>query len=236
MAKISDLLKWKDNFILKDPQGKELRKIWLRVVGDEDLKESFTNARLASAALRKQLKDPETTEYQERITPIDDASFEECLSIIMSSRSQNLQAEAFSSVVRPDEVRIDEIAVDPDAPTLEEQEKLDAENKRVDDEYQAALQEFIDVKKNEISAEWDHRPLDDLREQAKLEASAIMSLGEFLTVLEEEKCWRSVYEDEKYKVKAFDSLEDFRSSHSFIKDQVLEAYRKLELGPEQIKN
>lgn len=236
MAKISELLKWKDWIMLVGPDGKELKKVWLRVLGDEDLKAAFTVARLKSAEARRELRDKNSIQYQERISPIDDASEEECIDIIMTSRGQNLQSEAFANTVRPDEVKLEEVALDADAPSLEEQEKLDAENERVNKEYQKALEDYIEDRKAEIRGSLQSLSLEKLREEAKADASAIMALGEFITVLEEEKCWRSVYEEEACKTKSFENLEDFRVTDSFLKEQLLDAYRKLEVGPDEIKN
>lgn len=243
MVKISELLKWKDWISLYDENNKPIvnehgksYKVWLRVLGDQDLQESFTLARIASAVLRKNLRNPETLDFKEKILPIREAEASECLEIVITSKSQNFTAEAIVNTERPDEVRLEEVAEDADAPTLEEQEKLDAANKEQDAEYRKAIEEYIEIRKAAIKAEWESKSLDELREQAEFEASNILAVGEFFNFLEREKCWRACYDDELCKIKSFSSKDEFLSSGSIIVQQLLEAYRKLELGPDEIKN
>lgn len=222
--------------MLKGPDDKDLKKVWLRVIGDEDLKESFAAARIASSEIRRNLRDSSTIDFKEKIQPLREATFKECLDIIFASRSQNLGSEAIANTERPELVKLEEVSIDADAPTLEEQEKLDIENTKVELEYQTALEDYIKQRQKEITSEWENRPLEELREQAELEASAIIAVGVFYETLEQEKCWRCVYEDEACKVRGFDSLEEFKNQHSFIKNQIIDAYKLLEVGPDEIKN
>lgn len=241
--KISQLLRWKTSIILKDELGAEVKDekgkaitVYMRVVGDEDLQRAYKLARIESAAKRKALRDETSIEFKDQVEPIREASREDCLELIKTARSQNFSSEAYSNTERPDDAKIEEIATDPDAPTLEEQEKLDAENARIQKEFDDAINSYIETKLTEIDAEFATVDLDNVRSIAELEVSNITSLALFLQEVLDQKIVAACYVDKDMTERAFDSVEDYRVSSSTIKSQISEAYMKLELGTEQVKN
>lgn len=240
--KISDLLKWRtavtllhDDKPILDEDGKEV-KVWVRIVGDHDLQEAYRVGRVASRKIRTKLQDPESVDYAESVEPLNEATQDECLEIIRSARASNLYSEALSSVVRPDEVKIEEIAIDPDAPSLEEMERLDAENLKIDEEYIKALEDYQEARRTQIEHDLSKLTLEELREVAKGEVATVVALTTFLTEVQDQKIWRSVYTDNVCKTRAFNDVEDYRSTASEIKAQILDTYLKLEQNPEQLKN
>jgi len=236
MGKISKLLKWGHKVTLRDANSKVLMDVWIRILDDDNLEEAYLDARLASAEYRAELRDPKSKKHQDDIAKIEKASREECMSLIKAAKGGNLTAEAFSNVVRPDLPTIAEIAIDPDAPTLEEQEKLDTAISKINDEYAKAIDEYVDTKSAEIDEAMAHMTDEELREAAKSSTIDLLVLTLFIKRVLDEKVWRGTFEDQKYKIPGFESYEDFLSTDSGIKDQLREAYNDLEMSPEEIKN
>lgn len=240
--KIVDLLRWRGSVELKDQYDKPILDngkpvtVYLRVVGDQDLQNAYKVARIHSAEKRKQLRDSTSLEFKDQVEPIREASKEECIELIVTAREQNFGAEAYANTVRPEAVKLEEVAVDPDSPTLEEQEKLDAENAAVDAEFQAALAEYITSKKSQLADELALVELDELRKTAELEVSNITSLGLFLQAVQDYKMVYACYNDKAYKERSFDSIDEYRETLDIIKDQLLRKYAQLELGTDDIKN
>jgi hypothetical protein len=240
--KIADLLKWRTTVILLDQEDKPILdddknpiNVYLRVIGDDDLEASHRAARLHSATIRKQLQDKTSDLYKDRVEPIMEASREDCESIVSQYRASNLESEARANVTRPDAVTLEEIAIDPDAATLEEQEKLDAAQAKQDEEYEAALKEYVDVRKAIIDAEIKEMSLDDLRTVAKEEIGGVIALSEFFNELMEQKLFRGAYTDKTYKHKAFDSIEEIKKTAPVIRQQLFDAYLELEFDPDKVK-
>lgn len=240
--KISELLKWRSPLVLNGHDGKpildEKKKpvtVYVRVINDDDLEEAHRQARLASATLRKRLQDKDDSLYQDRIDPIMDASREDCIEVLTEYRTSNLPAEARAKVVKEELVTLEEVAIEPDAPTLEEQEKLDVELARQEERYQKAIDEYIADRKSVIVAELEQMDLEQLRLTATAEVAGLMALAEFFTRLVQEKVVRGTYTDKEYTKKAFDSIEDFIATDSVIKDQITEFYSTLEYDPDKIK-
>lgn len=236
MGVLSQLLRWKRELILKDAEGKELRKVWLRIISDYDLQESYKLARIASAEKRAKLRDVDSTDFKDQIKSFGEASIEECKDLIRAARENTWGSQALSTVVRGEEVRISEVAVDPDAPTLEEQEKLDSANKEVDEKYTKGLEEFIETKRRELDAQLEGLDVDELRLLAQAEATVLLPLTVFMNELIEQKAWRAVYTDKEFTEHGFDSIEDFRQTKEILRNQIIEAYAELEAGAEDIKN
>lgn len=236
MSKISELLRWKKKVDLVDEKGNFLATVYLRVIGDTDLQEAYKLSRLASSKKRAALRNVDTIDYQDEILTFKDASEEECKALIKAARGNNWVSEAYSVVVRPDEVKLSEVAIDPDAPTLEEQEKLDIENKKIDDKYQEDLDAYMKQKEVELDADLATLDLEALRVLAQVEATQILPLTVFINELQDEKTWRACYNDKEYKERAFTSLAEFRETKEFLRNQLIAAYQELEVGVEQIKN
>jgi hypothetical protein len=236
MGKISKLLKWGKKVTLKDANGKVLMDVWLRILDDDDLEEAYRDARIASASLRTELRDPDSKRHQDDIARLENATKEECILIIKAAKGSNLTSEAFSNVVRPELPKMEEIAVDPDAPTLEENERLDAAIAKVNDEYAKAIDDYVEARSQAIDAELNARDRDDLLEEARNATVDLLVLSFFIQKVQDEKIWRGTYNDAKYTERGFDDILDFTSTDSGIKEQLREAYNELELNPEELKN
>lgn len=240
--KIADLLKWRTSVILLDADGNPVLDddekpvvVYLRIIGDNDLEEAHRQARIHSAKVRKELQDSTSDMFQDRVLPIMEASREDCIGIIMQYRTSNLDAESRANTVRPELATIDEVAVDADAPTLEEQEQLDTENDRVDNEYTERLKEYVETRTAVIRAELDELSDEEINKIATEEISGVLALAEFFTVLMEQKILRASYLDKTYKEKAFSNLEEVRETSPTIRQQLFDAYLELEYDPDKVK-
>jgi len=240
--KISELLKWKTNVILLDHKDnpilddkKKPIEVWLRVIGDDDLDESHRLARIASAKIRKELRTKDSQQYKDRVEPIMDAPREDCIDVLKSYRSSNLYAEARVKTVREELPKIDEVAVEPDAPTLEETEKLDELIMKQEERYAKAVEEYVADRTAVIVAELESMTTEELRQATTDELSGYIALAEFYTELLNQKVFRGSYTDKACTKKAFDTLEEFIITDGVIKQQLTEAYTALEFNPDDIK-
>lgn len=234
-VKLADLLKYKKEvpIIVK---GKTLSTVWIRVVGDTDLQESYRLGRIASANRRKALLDTESITYKDELGPIDEASKEDCISVIVSSRERDYQALAETNVERPELPKIDEVAVDPDAPTLAEQEALDKKTYDVMKEYEEAKVEYVNNKVNELKVELDNLPIEEIRTIAKQESTNILALTAFLLEVQDQKIFRAVFSDKFCKEREFESIDEFRNTHEAIKEILYREYANLEIAGDDVKN
>lgn len=243
MGKLVNLLRWKKAITLLDDEGKPVLdekkkevKVWVRIIGDESQQDAYRMARVQSAEKRRVLRDMNSTDYKDQILPIMEADRETCEELVRISRGSNFTGEALSNTERPDLPTLAQLADDADAPTLEEQEKLDSAIKEIETEYQAAINTYVQTRGVELEAELKEMDLDTLRVQAMYETSNALALNTFLVVVQDEKAWRSTYMDEACTIPAYDSVEEFKEQHPAIRRQILEAYADLEMSPDEIKN
>lgn len=240
---LATLLRWKTTINLKDANGNSILDenkkpvvVYMRVVSDWDVEEAYKLARVASAKKREALKDVDSDDFKSSVKILEDASEDECKTMIKLGRSTNWYAEAVSSVTRPDAVKIIDIAVEPDAPTLEEQERLDAENNKIELEYKEKIDEYIKTKEVELEAELSNLDLAQLRLVAQVQVSIIVPFNTFITELQEQKVWRSIYLDSDFKEKAYRNIEHFRETKDVIREQFASIYAELESGSDDLKN
>lgn len=234
---LDDLLRYKKKVTLKHPiTGKAVKSVWVRLLGDEDLKEAFKFARIASSRKRASLRDENSDTYKDEIAELKNLPREDLEALILASRENVFANESQIIVPREDLPEIEEIAVQPDAPTLEEQEKLDTEIGILDTKFKKAVEEYIQTKVNEVKAELAESSFDEVVALTIPEYINIESLQEFLNELNHQKGYRSTYIDEACESRGFSTIEAYKNANSSIKQQIILAYDSLELNNDDIKN
>lgn len=243
MGKLTYLLKWKRAIGIKDSKGMAVRDeegkpvvVYMRVIGDHDLDQAQKKARLASALKRAKLLDRTSEDHIINVEVFNDASREVCIELILQGQGANWSAEAYSETVVPELPKIEEFARDPDAPSLEELEELDAATARITEEYQRELATYIKTRQDVLTAELAEKSDEEIRERAKDNMVIIMTIETYLSTFRDEKVWRSVYSDEDYTIPEFKSIEEFLNLDASLKEQLREEYARLEEGLDEIKN
>ena len=237
MATLDNLLRYKSKVVLKHPKtGKDIKVVWVRLLGDEDLREAFKFSRIASAEKRAALRDKESDVYKDEIGELSDQSREDLVSLIVATRENIYANEAPVVVKREDLPEISEIAVQPDAPTLEEQERLDALTNEINDRYKKSVEDYIETKKQETLAELKGLKFDKVLEKAIVEFINLQALQSFVDELNTQRGYRGTYEDEECKIRGFSSIEAFKNADTSIKQQLINAYAELEMDNDDLKN
>lgn len=235
-ASIADLLRYKQKVDLRR-NNEVIGSVWLRVLGDYDLQLCYKQARIASAKMRAALRTVGSLEYEDHISVIPtNNSREECVTLIKQSKLNNFLAEAYASIDREEPPKIDEVAAEPDAPTLEEQEKLDKISEDQESTFQQKIRQYMEEHTTTLEAELAQKSDDEIFAMTQFEMSNVLSLGEFQTEVQTQKVYRATFTDEKCKTRAFADIDEYRNAHTSIKDQLLFAYNALELSPDEIKN
>lgn len=239
MGTISQLLKYKTEVILKDPvKGTEIGSVWVRILGDESIKDAYKYSRVASAKKRALLRDTNSVDYQDEVASLDGQDQKDLYDLVLASKVNDFTSEAVLAVQLEDYPELEDVITtgDPDAPTLEEQEILDKEQDDVQTRFLKKVDEFVATRKLEFETELSKASYEDLVKMAQVEIVKVTPMQVFIDELRDQKGFRSSYKDEGFKVKAFDSIEDYKETHAAIKAQIADAYEKLELGPDELKN
>jgi hypothetical protein len=234
---LADLFKYKDELVIRSPKtGRPTKhKVWIRVLGDEDIKNSYTAARVASAKVRAAMKDENSQEYLDTITQLHDMSQADLRDLILAEAENGFINQAPIIVDREELPELAEVAAEPDAPTLEEQENLDKKLVDQEKDFLAKLQEYIDTKKTELNAELDTLSEEDIFERAKKTMQNIRPLQAMAEELGDQKGFRGTYIDKDCKIRGYESLEDFKNAHSSVRQQIINKYNDLEMSPDDIK-
>lgn len=238
MGSLGNLLRYKQKVALKNPRtGKTVKSVWVRVLGDAELKEAFKYCRIASAKLREELRDKNSSVYQDQILSVlKEQTRADHIGLILASKENEFANNAPIVVAREDAPKIEEVAVQPDAPTLEEQERLDAAEEGQNKTYLKAVEEYIQTKLNEVKASLEELSDEKVFELATVEYANIQTLQTFLEELNEQKAFRGTYLDEACTKRGYDDIEEFKNADGRIKTQLINAYNELEMSNDEIKN
>lgn len=237
MVSLTDLFLYKKEVeILNPTTGKPVKKVWVRVLGDYDLNQAYKASRIASANKRKALRDPESDDYKDEVLGINDLPRETHIELIKTARMNNFISEAQSAVERPELPELEEIAVDPDAANLEDLEKLDSAEDKVEKLYKEKLQEYVDAKTLELTKTLEALPDNELLKLAQVEVSNVIPFSVFMEELSNYKVLFGTFQDKACKSHEFVSKEDYQNLPRPIKDQLITAISELEISGEDIKN
>jgi hypothetical protein len=237
MATLADLLQYKDSLDIEHPQtGKIVKTLWIRVLGDLDLGKAYKAARLASAAKREALRDPESEDYKDEVLGIVDLDDQEKKDIIKTGRLTNIIAEATVAVARPDLIQPEEVAIDPDAATLEELENLDKAERESEKEYRAKIDEYVKDKSDELDAILSELSPEELTKQAQAEVSTLVPFSLFITEVNAQKAFYGTFQDETCKKREFESVDDFKQLPTFVQEAIIIKMNSLEVDGPSIKN
>lgn len=237
MASIGDLLKYKTEVKLVHPQTKKvLQTVWVKIMGDEAVKEAYKFGRIASSKMRKELQDTSSSDYELHIKSLEEQEDTDLYDLIVAAKVNEFSQQSVAVIARDELPKIEEIAVEPDAPTLPEQEELDREEEKVSEEFLRKINEYVNARKEELEATLKKTSRKKILEMAQEEMKNVVPMQVFMAELENQKGYRGTFTDKECKTKAFSSIEDFTDAHADIKTQILEAYHKLEMGPDDIKN
>lgn len=236
VVSIKDLLKYKKEVPLKDAKDKIVGHAWVRLLGDEDLTQATKLSRVASTDMRATLRDTGSVDYKDRIEPMAELDRETLLAMVLSAHQNRYMSEAFVKVDREELPKIEEIATEPDAPTLEEQEQLDAAIAKQSADYDKRIGEFVDERTNEMKVILEGKTTEEILAEARQAMTDILPLQTFFEELNAQKAFRGTYNDKLCKERTFGVVEDYKDAERSIKLQLIDAYNELELDPNDLKN
>jgi len=226
---IKRLFNWGKEFIIKDDNNQELLKVYLRIIGDEDLNRVKVYALRESNKLRKKLKDLDS---DERIAYLPDPSTvqKEALvevSLMSSMRRFAKDATENAKMQLPTEPRSDA--------TLEQHEKYqevvdewpDTRSNRIEEELRKIIQKETErlnsLSKEELFSFYESALISELCEMQMLDSYSEMS------------AYLSSFSDPEFKNKMFESLEEFKNLPKAIKDQIEKGYQSLDIKVDDLK-
>jgi hypothetical protein len=234
---LSNLFKFKDELTIINPKtGKPTKnKVWIRLLGDDDIKKAYEASRVASAEKRAALRNLESDERKAVLAQLSDLSQESLKELIIAEAENGFISQAPVVVERQNLPEIEEVAAEPDAPTLEEQEILDRQTADQDKEFLDSITEYVETKKRELEVELSELTDEQIFERATKTIENIQPLQAFAEELADQKGFRGTYLDKECKIKGFKDLQDFKDSHTAVKQQIIAKYESLEMGNDDIK-
>lgn len=202
---------------------------YMRLVGDAELQRARVMALRDSRKLRDALKDPNSDEHLAYIPSVEDIEKDKLIEVITLSKIKEVSIKVMDEIEIP-------FPTEPSSDaTLEEQE-----------EYQKQVDEYPAKREKLLQAEIIKRTGE---EKKKLQKQNLEDLKkEYLLSLRNELCemtltasfynhivFFSLYKDKNYKTRLFTDYEEYENLPAEIKEELLEEYKSLELGTDELK-
>lgn len=228
---IAGLFKWSTVYFIKNEKGKIIKdesdnpiKVYIRIIGDNDLDECNKYSLKVSREMREQYKD----NIKELIPDFKELSKDELIGLIVLNEADIIYKQANRDV---------EISYpkEPKDLTLSESERYEQEK----NEYFDKLQEAVLNKVNElIVAQKEY-----YKKYNKTELMSIAKKTYFEKILKNEMTkayndailYYAIYNDDKFEEKTFESIEQIRNASTLLKNQLNVAYQQLHLKDIELK-
>jgi len=226
---ISSLFKWRKEGIIRSTDGKEIARVWLRLVGDSEMNRARIFALRESAKLRAALRTEDTDEYQAFISEIKMQNRDTMMAAIklFNMGKYGEEAKKNADIKFPADLTSDA--------TLEEQEKYQKEI----DEFPEIYGKAIDKQVHKILTREDKRfesmTEEDLQKEYTAEYVNYLCQNEMQSKFMNMCIYFATYRDKKFKKRVFETIEDYENAAQELKRQLLEIYNAIDMPVEKIK-
>jgi len=202
---------------------------YMRLVGDAELQRARVKALRDSRKLRDALKNPKSDEHLAFIPDLVDFPREKLIEIVLLSKIKEISSDVVDEVEIPFPEELEEGA------TLEEQENYQKEIDEYPNKRELAVKEEIVKRAAKIKDELLEKNEDVLKQEYLLSLRNELCEVELTKSFYEHLIFFSLYKEDTYKKPLFKSFEDYTSLPQEIKEQLLEEYKSLELGMDELK-
>jgi len=228
---LANLFKWNTKVEIKDREGNTTETMYVRLVGDLDYNQAQQYGLLASRKLRKRLRDKESIDHQSLFLDLEEREKQDLIFGILLAEMANFRDAAVADLGDS----VFDIKL-PDNPTLEDREKQQEAEEEAAKEKADKLRGKMEEKSNERKAELEKLPIEEIRKIFVDSSINYRCLEEFGTAFRDYCIFAGTYSDPKFKDRVFTDFDEFRNASPNLKRQLTDAYLKLELTGEQLKN
>jgi hypothetical protein len=226
---LEKLFNWGKSVDVNDKYGNFVAKIYLRLVGDAELNRARVGAIRASRELRLKLKDHSTDEYMAYVPDFSELEVSDLRNIILSMKVREFMQEVTKELDIP-------LPVEPNSEaSLEKQEEYQKEV----DEYTGKRQAIVSEQTLKKAEVYGRNLEKESREYLEKEAERLIVISkceeEMVKVFSDLCVVYGAYRDEEFKIRYFNTIEDFTKLPTEIKQQFLDAYGTLDLNVEELK-
>jgi hypothetical protein len=227
---ISQLFKWNKEVDISDTYTGSTIKLYLRLVGDAELARSRAYAYRKSAELRKSLKKDGSDERISFIAELSEVKNKEAMVqsiVLLRLADMNMRAMRDTNLLEPKE---------PSSDATQE----DWENYQVAiDQYPKDFTNLVLKKVEELRSKEEEDtkklPLKLLYDTYEAEVIEKMCVEEMQTRYYDMCTYLGTYKDNKFRTRAFLSVDDFDNLHPQLKNRLKTEYQSLELGTDILK-
>lgn len=226
---IGKLFNWGNKFQIYDKYKNLLTEVYIRLVGDAELNQARIKAIRASRELREKLKKEGTDERMAFIPDFSDMEKDDIINVILSLQIRRFMQEASKEVDIPLPA---EPKSDAELDVLEAyQTEVDSYPMKVQEKTNEILMKKVDESKNLL----DKENKEYLIKECEKLIIASQAEQEMLKKFSDWCTYFGTFVDENFKVRYFNSIEDFLTLPEEIKDQFVQNYQALDIGIDELK-
>lgn len=200
-----------------------------RIVGDAVIDDARQEALLEASKMRRNLRNPDSTEYLIYLDVLEDLEDSEIRDNITGAAIRDTMREYIQSTPRP---TLPALA---DHPSQEEQEEYELEKQRREDDYLANLTEYAEAWRKDFEKTLEGKDRAALVNLAKKYRTDQACEQRFTEVFEATVVCASIYTDDKYKTRMF-TVDQYQELPSELKLLLRNSYNNINIDPDSLKN
>ncbi len=202
----------------------------MRVVPDSVVEDARSQALLQARRMRRALRDPNTEEYLVHLDVLNDFTDEELMNLITVNASRDVMREWVNRTPKP--------ILEPlgDNPSQEQQEEHEAAREARETEYFDDLENHMKSWRVEFRSSLEKKDRKYWEFMARRHQTDMVCEQEFTKSFEDYIVAHSLYTDDKYKTRLFDSVDAYKELPSDMRDTLAVKYQELTVSADDVKN
>jgi hypothetical protein len=226
---ISKLFEWGGELVIKDRNGDDKVKVYVRLNGDAEVNQARVYGLRKSAELRKKLRDMNSEERVAYIPAIETIDREIILETLVLFHAREATLDALQNI---------ELPLPPEPPSdadLEEQEKYQAEVDNYPAMREKMIRELVEKKLSVIRKQYEKKSLEEMYKEYERYMINQICENEMVLAFREMLAYFGTYKDSAYRKPAFKDFERFHNLPKEVKEQIIDFYLTLEIGSDDLK-
>lgn len=202
----------------------------MRVVPDSVVEDARSQALLHARKMRRALRDPNTEEYLVHLDVLNDFTDEELMNLITVNASRDVMREWVQRTPKP--------VIEPlgDNPSQEQQEEYESAKEARETEYFDDLELHMQNWRNDFRATLEKKDRKYWEFMARRFQTDMVCEQEFTNFFESYIVAHSLYTDDKFKTRLFESVDAYKELPSEMRADLIAEYQKLTVSADDVKN
>lgn len=229
-VRIEELFLWRHELGIRDHNGDVVLKVYQRVVNDIDHDKARLAALRESRKIRLALRNPQTDEHCAMMESLERYSVADIVNIILLDKVDTYYQTAREEAKTNMPKRLNSKASQEDVENYEAE--IDGYDEKLNKEVLSIVERLSTADKEKLDVLGE----PELRKLVLVTLENQICVNIFSNHIGDRLAWLGTYRDSRHKTRYFGTFEEFEELAGEVKKQLVQGYKEITMGSEDLKN